>query len=57
MSEVRVLIIEDEESTRNAILSLLISEAWVLDVVSDTHAALLKLREGTWCWPASTTHA
>ena len=48
MSEVRVLIVVDEESTRNAILSLLNSEGWVLDVASDAHAALLKLREGPW---------
>ena len=48
MSEVRVLIVDDEESTRNAIVSLLKTEGWVLETVGDAHAALKKLREGPW---------
>ncbi len=48
MSEVRVLIVDDEESTRNAIVSLLKTEGWVLETVGEAHAALVKLREGPW---------
>ncbi len=46
--EVRVLIVDDEASTRNAIVSLLKTEGWVLETVGGAHAALEKLRESPW---------
>lgn len=46
--EVRVLIVDDDESTRNAIVSLLKTEGWVLETTGGAHAALEKLREGPW---------
>lgn len=48
MGEVRVLIVDDEEATRHAIVSLLKTEGWVLETVGEAHAALGKLREGPW---------
>ena len=46
--EVRVLIVDDEESTRHAIVSLLKTEGWALDTATDARAALEKLRQGPW---------
>ncbi len=46
--EVRVLIVDDDASTRHAIVSLLKTEGWALETVENTHAALGKLREGPW---------
>ena len=48
MGEVRVLIVDDDPSTRHAIVSLLKTEGWVLETIDDAHAALEKLREGPW---------
>lgn len=55
VSDVRVLIVDDEEPTRNAIVSLLNSEDWVLDLADDPHAALRKLREGPWSLVLAST--
>ncbi|HXV74454.1 MAG TPA: response regulator [Sphingomonadales bacterium] len=46
--EVRVLIVDDDPSTRNAVVSLLKTEGWVLETVGNAHAAMEKLREGPW---------
>ncbi|HXE75692.1 MAG TPA: hypothetical protein VNN18_08665 [Candidatus Xenobia bacterium] len=48
MSEVRVLIADDDRATRNAVVSLLKTEGWVLETVDNAHAALERLREGPW---------
>lgn len=48
MSEVRVLIVDDDESTRHAVVALLKTEGWVLETVDNAHAGLERLREGPW---------
>ena len=46
--EVRVLIVDDDQATRNAVVSLLKTEGWVLETTDNAHAALEKLRAGPW---------
>jgi DNA-binding NtrC family response regulator len=46
--EVRVLLVDNDEASRRAIVSVLKTEGWVIEPVGEAHAALEKLREGTW---------
>jgi DNA-binding NtrC family response regulator len=46
--EVRVLLVDDDEASRRAIVSVLKTEGWVIEPVGDAHTALEKLREGPW---------
>ena len=46
--EVRVLLVDNDEASRNAIVSVLKTEGWVIESVANAHAALEKLREGPW---------
>ena len=46
--EVRVLLVDNDEASCRAIVSVLKTEGWVIETVSDGHAALARLREGPW---------
>ena len=46
--EVRVLIVDNDQASRNAIVSVLKTEGWVIETVADAHAALQRLRQGSW---------
>lgn len=46
--EVRVLLVDNDEASRRAIVSVLKTEGWAIEAVADAHTALAKLREGPW---------
>lgn len=46
--EVRVLLVDNDEASCKAIVSVLKTEGWVIETVAEAHAALEKLREGPW---------
>lgn len=48
MPEIRVLIVDEDESGRKALASILGAEGWQVHAVADAHQALARLRQGPW---------
>lgn len=46
--DVRVLLAEGDEASRDAIVALLKTEGWAIETVADGHSALEKLAQGPW---------